>query len=101
MQTCANDHAPISHDEFYCPLCAALEDTRDAEDRAAHLEQLADEIDAADVLQLIAQAEDCAARAYGAERALARLQGTIERWPVKPMARYIETVKRAAAGAQG
>lgn len=28
MQRCANDHPPIEHDEFYCPLCAAIEDSR-------------------------------------------------------------------------
>ena len=97
MQTCANDHAPIAHDEFYCPLCAALEDSRTDGDRAAHLEQLLDEIDAADVLQLIAEIGATAARAYSAEDRLRRLRRVIEHNRPTPMGAYIAAVKRAAA----
>lgn len=97
MTRCANDHAPIDHDEFHCPLCAVLEDAIADGDRAAHFEQLLDEIEAADVLHLIAEIDATSTRAYHAETQLRRLRGIIEHNRPTPMHAYIAAVKRAAA----
>jgi hypothetical protein len=96
MQRCAADHDPIWHDEFHCPLCTAIGDAYADAERVAHYEQLVDEIDAADVLQLIAQANDAHTRAYEADTRLSILRHAIERTKDKPMGRYIETIRHAA-----
>ena len=36
--TSCTDHAPIEHDEFYCPLCEALEDAAELQTRVEQQE---------------------------------------------------------------
>ena len=84
MSTCANNHPAIQHDEFHCPLCCEMEDHQDTqaqcerlEDTHAGYEQLLDDVDAADVLQLIQQVDDANARAFTAEKTLYRLRASL------------------------
>lgn len=46
MTRCANDHEPITHDEFHCPLCAALEDARESETRTEDMRGLVYQLEA-------------------------------------------------------
>jgi hypothetical protein len=71
MTTCARDHAPIQHDEFYCPLCVVLEDAIDVEQRIdtlqGEVEKANDrliEAKAADVELIQAERDEARTEAY-------------------------------------
>jgi hypothetical protein len=59
MTCCANGHEPIHHDEFHCPLCAALQDATDtateldrAEDTISDLRARVEELNGASIAAL-------------------------------------------------
>jgi outer membrane murein-binding lipoprotein Lpp len=84
MTTCANNHVPITHDEFHCPLCEAIDLADDEiqkvqklEDQAADLQERLNHIGNIDAEALEAAAQAAEVEAYDANKRFDRLSDAI------------------------
>lgn len=105
---CANGHAPIEHDEFYCPLCAEIEDRRADEDRSASLEveiedlkELIADSKAADLAALRADVESANHAEYIARMRFNRIETAIVCGRTsQPIGKHLTRIKLALAEAK-
>ena len=77
MTTCATNHPPIAHDEFYCPLCVALDEVGAAQDELIALEKTVEDVGLDTIVSTRLDVEREAARAYRAENKAYRLENAI------------------------
>ncbi len=98
--TCEDNHDPIKHAEFHCPLCAECADHAEtrlgldaAEHQIAGMEEIAEECATADTLQLIARVAELEAWKWKAEQRLNGLDYAINRSQVKGLARQLASIQ--------
>ena len=104
---CEDGHERIAHDEFHCPLCAALEDSAELEnglDGALHqaekLHEIAEECGDADTLQLIARVAELETALWKANQRISAIDWALNNSRVKGLGRQLAAIRAAFARPQ-